>query len=183
MRRLVVICALFLFACTKNSDDHNKASPIPASTPPALPKRIAPTIFDSSDEVLQLLQERVKSQLQGSDDFVVQPVGAFVYPIGTLMPEGRSIAKNRSACAPAKDAAGIYGMPNMYNSIAMTGKVAVELGLGQVISELANAGFKVGQDDTFEIGVKNARDSSCSTTSSTTSSNRGPARLISAERP
>lgn len=166
MRPLVVICALLLIGCkgdrepepgnlvnSGNSAERGKGDG------PKLPQ--PPQIFDSSDKVVQILQRRVVNglQLTGQEvDFQLQPVGVFVYPIGTLMPEGRTVAKNRSACAPPADKApSEYGMPNMFNSIRMTGKVAVELGLNEVIAALANADVKVGQDDTFELSVKEAK--------------------------
>jgi hypothetical protein len=165
MRRLVEICALYLMGCPgPDSSPGNETNSDNATTPrkkdgPQPPP--APKIFNSSDAVVEILQNRVTSKLglaATEVDFQVRPVGVFVYPIGTLMPEGRTVAKNKSACAPPPDRIpSDYNMPNTFNTIAMTGKVAFELGLNEVISNLANAGVKVGQDDTFELSVTSAK--------------------------
>jgi hypothetical protein len=172
MRRLVVICALLLTGCNGTPNGHgneansdNTVTPTNQTDPDqskdrkkADPKVV---IFNSSDALVHLLQQRVLDRLKDEGtrgDFQLQPVGVFVYPIGALMPEGRTVAKNRNACAPPADKApSAYTMPDMFNSIKMTGKVALELGLNEVISALANADLKVGQDDTFDLSVKGAK--------------------------
>jgi hypothetical protein len=165
MRRLMVICALLLTSCNSgkepNPGPQNVANPDNTAVPVRQADEKVEKIFNSSDALVQLLQGRVLFRLRDEGtrgDFQLQPVGVFVYPIGALMPEGRTVAKNRTACAPPADKLpSAYAMPDTFNSIKMTGKVALELGLNEIISALANADLKVGQDDTFELSVKDAK--------------------------
>ena len=145
MRRFLVIVAVLLSACGKSTPD-----------PPAAGNQAtaAVELFESGDAVSELLQKRVQKKFQGSDNFQVY-VTEGGYPIGTIMREGSTVGINRAACNPAVEA-GTYKLPSMFNTIAMTGKAAFELGLDGAVAQLARFGVKAGQDDTFELSVANA---------------------------
>jgi len=140
MRRVILIGVLLLSACGGGS---------PPNTVPGT------EVYQGGDAVQALLRDRVRRTFPGSDDFqvIVTEVG---YPIGALMPEGRTVAVSVDACKPSFDA-GSYPMPSAFPAINMTGKAAFDLGVDSAaVAQLAQFGVKAGQDDTFKLAVSGA---------------------------
>ena len=151
MRRLLLIALLLLSGCDwfnkhRQPDDQPRSGPGGTlETPPA-------DVLDSGDRVQELLRDRVRSKFQTGDDFQVLVTGVG-YPIGTLMEEGRTVAKTQSACHPTFEV-GKFSLPNMFNAIIMRGKAAFDLGLDSAaVAGLAKFGVKAGQDDVFNLSV------------------------------
>jgi hypothetical protein len=148
MRNALLFAVLLLSAC----NSHKRPTP-PADNGQDGEQPTSP--LDSGDRVQALLRDRVSTKFKTGDDFQVL-VTDVEYPIGTLMAEGRTVALTDTACAPGFDVHS-YGLPNMFNSIRMTGKAAFDLGLDSAATQgMVRFGVKAGQDDVFNLSVSNA---------------------------
>src|SRR4051812_17981342 len=107
MRRLLIIALLLLPGC--DWFKHRQPDDQPRSGSGRTPETPRADVLDSGDQVQELLRDRVRSKFRTGDDFQVLVTGVG-YPIGTLMEEGRTVAKTQSACHPTFEV-GKFSLP------------------------------------------------------------------------
>src|ERR1700754_3065179 len=151
-----ILIAALLLACGgcggSSGSDSGSSADTGADTPPPP----SAEVFDTGDKLLAVLKDRVSSKVGLSHDDFQVIVTDFGYPVGTIMPEGRSVGINKDACKPEKDADS-YEAPNLFPSYSVAGKVAFEFGLDSAaIQQLASFGVKGGAGDTVRLSITNA---------------------------
>ncbi|MBN3858490.1 hypothetical protein G3N59_34390 [Paraburkholderia sp. Ac-20340] len=144
MRNLLSLSASTILLCSCCAFNPSSCKTSATETPPE---------FSNFDKFESVVAEKL-SGTSDSKNFVISPTPGGAYPIGTLLPYGRTV-EIFDECSINQPP--LYNADNLNVTYTLTRGVALDAGLSQAIGPLASAGISIADNSSVSLGLADAK--------------------------
>ncbi|WP_155755232.1 hypothetical protein [Burkholderia stagnalis] len=115
--------------------------------------KVNPPDITTFDQFESSLAQKLTGDV-ASNNFLISPTPGGAYPVGTLLPYGRTV-EIFDECSINQPAP--YDVASLDSTYTLTRGVALDAGLSQAIGPLASAGIKITDNSTVTLGLADAK--------------------------